>query len=119
MFSAPRQDPDFSVDLECILARDSLTWVDRYGKRPGSKGMVVISVGDVRSITPGVAWTPKLHEPQKEEDGHANPYHASIIRKRDSLGKPDKKAERDLASKIHILRLDAGVGSGGYPYADE
>lgn len=100
IFRKKRGEAGLSIDLECLLLRDKLTWEHRFGTMPGTLGMVAINAGDARSINGGVAWTPKPAQPELEPNASAqpNPYHGELI------GEISRSDGRSLSRKMVILK---------------
>ena len=102
-FKPRRDEPGVSVDLECLLNKENLTWEARYGVMPDTVAMIAVSAADARLHGRGVAWTPKPEEPNLAGfQAEANPYHGEILT---PLAPADFRA---LRAKAQILRSDLG-----------
>lgn len=100
VFKRKTSDAGTSVDLECLLAHDELTWESRFGTMPNTLAMVAVTAGDVRAVAGGVAWTPRPEQPDLAPLAVAEPniYHGEIV------GQISRANERSLARKAVILK---------------
>ena len=79
-FKGKKTDAGVSVDLGCLLENAAVDPLSRFGVMPNTHAMLAVSVGDARTQSAGVAWTPKPEELEKPgAAGAANPYHGEIL----------------------------------------
>lgn len=108
-FKPKRGEPGTSIDHECLLIKNGMTFADRAGLMPNSYGMVGILAQTAREHSGGIVWTPKPEEPELESfASKANPFHGEIIT-------PISNANlRSMAAKADLLWVKPGERIASY-----
>jgi len=102
IFRKKPNEPGVSVDLECLLQKEGLSWEHQYGAQPDTLAMVAVTAQQARHVSAGVAHTPKPEQPElaPRASSRANPYHGEII------GDISRSNGRELSRQAVVLRCD-------------